>query len=132
MKPRKQSKWTLRPRRWVVKQALAGITPVSEIARNRGLSRRSIYMLLNRYKKGGFDNLEPKPRGRKSTPINKGFEQLVFSKYLDFPTGSHKMWLELSKEGFGVSQRQIQHIYNKNEFKMNCRKRPSQIKFVKY
>lgn len=132
MKSRKKVVWTPRLRRWVVKQALAGITPIAEIARNRGVSRRSIYMLLDRYKEGGFDNLEPKPRGRKPAPINKHFEQMVFAKYLDFPKGSHKMWLELKTQGFGVSQRQIQHIYNKNNFKMNKRKRPSQVKFVKY
>ena len=89
-------------------------------------------MLLDRYKEGGFDNLEPQFRGRKKTSINKGFEQIVFVKYLDFPMGSHKMWLELKTLGFSVSQRQIQHIYNKNNFKMNLRKRPSQIKFVKH
>ncbi len=132
MKSRKRPKWTSRLRRWTIKQVLTGITPVSEIARNRNVSRRSVYMLLKRYKEGGFDNLEPKPRGRQVSPINKNFEELVFEKYVNFPIGSHKMWLELSTQGFGVSQRQIQNIYNKKEFKMNRRKRPSQIKFVKY
>lgn len=42
------------------------------------------------------------------------------------------MWLVLRARGFGVSQRQIQKIFNKYNFKMNKRKRPSQIKFVTY
>ena len=102
MTPRKRPKWTPRLRRWVIKQVLANITPVSEIARNRNVSRRSIYMLLKRYTDGGFGNLEPAPRGRKLTPLNKRFEQMIFAKYIEFPKGSHKLWLELTKEGFGA------------------------------
>jgi putative transposase len=132
MEPRKRPEWTPRLRRWVVKQALEGLTPISEIARNRCVSRRSIYMLLDRYAKGGFENLEPQFRGRRQASINKTFEQLVFKEYLEFPKGCHKMWLELITQGYGVSQRQIQHIYNKNNFKMNTRKRPKQLKFTKY
>ena len=51
---------------------------------------------------------------------------------------SHKeIWIKKDalfpkRLGFGVSQRKIQKVYNKYGFKMNRRKRPSQIKFVKY
>jgi len=132
MQSRKRRKWTKRLRIWVVKQCLAKITPISEIARNRGVSRRSIYMLLERYKQYGIEGLEPRKRGRVADKINSKFEDKVVQEFRNYPKGCHKMWLILSSRGFGVSERQIQRIYKKHGFKMNRRKRPSQIKFVKY
>ena len=52
MNSRKRRKWTIKLRRWVIKQVLTNTTSVSEIARNRNVSRRSIYMLLKRYEEG--------------------------------------------------------------------------------
>jgi putative transposase len=131
-KPRKYVKWTPRLRKWVVRQCLAGITLVAEIAKNRKIPRRSIYMLLERFKKYGINGLDPKKRGRKKELINPNFEQFVLQKFLEFPLGTPKMYVELKRSGFGVSQRKLQEIYNKYKLKMNRRKRPSQIKFVKY
>lgn len=132
MQPRKYTKWTPRLRKWVIRQWQSGITPVSEIAKNRGLSRRSIYMLIERFKKYGIKGLEPRKRGRKKDEINAHFEQYVLQHWAKLPRGSHKMWLELKKQGFGVSERKIQRIYKQYGLKMNKRKRPSQIRFVKY
>ncbi|PIN70017.1 hypothetical protein COV93_03220 [Candidatus Woesearchaeota archaeon CG11_big_fil_rev_8_21_14_0_20_43_8] len=42
------------------------------------------------------------------------------------------MFLHLRELGFGISQRQIQKVYRLHNLKMNRRKRPTQIKFVKY
>lgn len=132
MEPRKKAKWTLRLRKWIIKEWQQGITPLAEIARNRNVPRRSIYMLIDRFKKLGIEGLEPKPRGRKKDSINLNFEQFVLNQFAQFPQGSPKMWLELKSQGFLVSQRKIQEIYKKYHLKMNKRKRPSQIKFVKY
>jgi putative transposase len=38
----------------------------------------------------------------------------------------------LKTKGYDVSERQIQKIYKRHGLKMNKRKRPSQVKFVKY
>jgi len=132
MQPRKYKKWTPRLRKWVIKQWQLGLTPIAEIARNRNVPRRSVYMLIKRFKFYGESGLEPRKRGRKKDKINAHFEQYVLQLWAKLPRGSHKMWLELKKQGFGVSERQIQKTYNKYELKMNKRKRPSQIKFVKY
>jgi putative transposase len=125
-------RWTPRLRRYVVRQALMGITPISEIARNRNVPRRTIYYLLKRFKEGGFEALEPKPKGRKKETLNPKFVQLVIEEWKKHKCGSHKMWLRLKSKGFSVSQRKIQEIYNEQGFKLNRRKRPNQIKFVKY
>lgn len=132
MQPRKYVKWTPKLRRWVVNQALKGITPISEIARNRKIPRRSIYKLLEKYKKHGWKGLEPRQRGRKKVEISAQFEAIVLRIWHRRQRGVHKMWLALNEQGFNVSERQIQKIYRNNELKMNKRKRPSQIKFVKY
>lgn len=132
MQPRKYTQWTPKKRLWVAKQALAKITPVAEIARARNVSRRTIYYLVDRYKRFGASGLEPRKRGRKKDKINAHFEKFVYAKWHERPCGVHKMWLDLKDQGFGVSERQIQKIYRKYGLKMNRRKRPSQIKFVKY
>jgi len=125
-------KWTPKLRRYIIRQVEAGITPISEIARNRRVSRRTIYYLRKKFKKGGFGLLEPKQRGRKKEALNERFIALVVEEFTHFKCGSHKMWLRLKTKGFSVSERRIQAIYKQRGFKLNKRKRPSQIKFVKY
>jgi putative transposase len=125
-------KWTPKLRRYVVKQVRLGITPITEIARNRHVPRRTIYYLLKRFKFGGFEALEPNQRGRKKEPLNPRFVQFVKDEWNAHKLGSHKLWLRLKSRGFSVSQRKIQEIYTEEGFKLNKRSRPSQIKFVKY
>ena len=132
MRPRKYTKWTPKLRKWVLKQWQAGITPISEIARNRCVPRRSVYMLIGRFKRYGWSGIGPRKRGRKKDEINAHFEQFVLSLWASVPKGCHKMWLDLKERGFNVSERKLQRIYRTYGLKMNRRKRPSQIKFVKY
>lgn len=123
---------TLRKKRHCVKQALLGITPISDIAKYRRVQRRTLYRWIDRYKKHGWNGLENKKIGRKPENINAQFEIIVHKLWHKLKCGSPKMWLILKEIGFDVSQRQIQKIYRKYGFKMNRRARPSQIKFVKY
>ncbi len=132
MEPRKKALWTPKLRRWVIKQWQTGIISIAEIARNRGIPRRSVYLLIERFKRYGWQGLEPRKRGRKDDFINYNFEQYVLTLWAVLPRGSHKLWLDLKEQGFGVSQRKIQKIYKHYQLKMNKRNRPSQIKFVKY
>jgi len=125
-------KWTPRLRRYIIKQVRLGITPITTIARNRHVPRRTIYYLLKQFKQGGFEALDPKQKGRKKEPLNPHFIQLVINEWNAHKAGSHKMWLRLKNKGFNVSHRKIQEIYNQQGFKLNKRSRPSQIKFVKY
>ncbi|MFW6225807.1 MAG: DDE-type integrase/transposase/recombinase [bacterium] len=102
---------------------------ISEISDLRKIPRGTLYGWLDREKKG-ISQVEK--RGRKEKQINPQFISLVIDKWNSHPVGSYKMWILLNKKGFGVSQRQIQKIYNTYKFKMNKRKRPTQIKYVKY
>jgi putative transposase len=124
--------YTLCKKLYCVKQALAKIATISEISRNRRVSRRTLYRWIEKYERYGDAGLENKRPGRSEEKINLKFEELISILWHKFKYGSPKMWLVIQAIGFDVSQRQIQKIYHKNGFKMNRRKRPSQIKFVKY
>ena len=80
----------------------------------------------------GEKGLENLPVGRKPENINPLFVGRVYKLWHSTKYESPKMWRLLTDQGFMVSQRQIQKIYNAFGFKMNKRDRPSQIKFVKY
>jgi len=125
-------KHTLKKKVYCVKQALLGLTPISEIARNRRIPRRTLYRWINTYKISGQEGLIEKKRGIEKTLINPQFEQIVTQLWHKFKVGSYKMRLLTIALGFNVSQRQIQNIFNKQGYKMNKRSRPSQLKFVKY
>jgi putative transposase len=125
-------KYTAKKKLWCIKQMNLGITPISQIARNRKIPRRTLYRWLNRYQKFGKDGLKNKPRGCKPLLLNPKCETFIINLWEEFKYGSPKMKLMLNLLGLNVSQRQIQKVYCKHNLKMNRRKRPSQIKFVKY
>ena len=102
---------------------------IKEISELRGIPRSTLYDWL-KLEKRGLPLINK--RGRKEKYINPKFIELVVIEWNKQPRGSFKLWLHFKKLGFGVSQRQIQKILNKNKLKMNKRKRPKQIKFVKY
>lgn len=123
---------TLKRRLYVVKQAISGITPISEIARNRKINRKTIYRWIEKFKKYGENGLIDKPKGVSEIKINENFEKLVLEIFKENKIGSPKMKFMIKEKGFDVSQRQIQKIYLKHDLKMNKRSRPQQIKFGKY
>lgn len=124
--------YTQKKKKHCVKQALLGLTPISEISRNRKVPRRTLYKWIAKYKQYGVSGLENKSSGTKEIIISKNCEIIIYDFWQKHKYGSHKTWLELQVKGFGVSHRQIQKIFNKYGLKMNRRKRPSQIKFIKY
>jgi len=124
--------YTFKKKLYCVKQALKKITPITQICKNRHVPRKNLYRWINLYKLYGESGLIEKKRGSKELKINNNFENIVLNLWYQFKIGSPKMYLMTKELGFGVSQRQIQKIYLKHGLKMNRRKRPSQIKFVKY
>jgi len=124
--------YSLRKKRYCVNQALLGITPIREICRNRNVPKSNLYRWIDAYKRGGWEALEDKPVGAPKLEINPRFEELVVNFWKEHKYGSGKTRLLLKEQGYSVSQRQIQNIFNKYNFKTNRRKRPSQIKYVRY
>ena len=83
--------YSLRKKKYCVKQALAKITPISEICRYRKVPRRTLYRWIKRYNQYGKIGLENKKPGRKEDPISLNFENFV-SKWCHIKKyGSKKM-----------------------------------------
>ncbi len=115
-----------------IKHAKMGLHSVGIAAELKRISFKSLYRWIEIYDRFGEFALENKKPGVKQIRINNKFEELVLQIWDTNKIGSHKMWINLKRKGYQVSERQIQKVYNKNKFKMNKRKRPSQIRFVKY
>ena len=124
--------YSLKKKLKLLKHVKLGITPIEQIAKIRKIPKQTIYRWLNRANKFGAQSLENKKPGAKEIRINVTVENLLLSIWTEHQRGCHKMWLKLKSLGFGLSERQIQKVYRKYGLKMNRRKRPSQIKFVKY
>ncbi len=115
-----------------IKHAKMGMHSVEIAAELKKVSCKSLYRWIELYEKFGELALENKSPGVYPTRINSKFEELVLRIWDNNKMGSHKMWIRLKQKGYQVSERQIQKIYKKNKKKMSKRRRPDQIKFVKY
>lgn len=115
-----------------IKHARLSLASIPIVAELKKIPKQTLYRWIKTYNKFGEEGLENNKPGAKETLINPNFEQLILSKWKERKRSSYKLWLCLKMEGYNVSQRQIQKIFRKYNLKMNLRKRPSQIKFVKY
>ena len=80
-------------------------------------------MLFAEYKKEGKFAYKLKKVGRPSCKINLHFAEKVVSLRKDTDYGSQKLHFVLRKQGFSVSQRQIQRILDENKLTEPCEKR---------
>ena len=115
-----------------IKQVKMNLHSVGVTAELKKVSFKSLYRwlgLFERYGESGLDNEKP---GAKETTINPKFEKMILDEWKKRKRSSHKLWITMKTKGFDVSERQIQKIFKKHGLKMSLRKRPSQIKFVKY
>ena len=85
-----------------------------------------------KFKKEGKAAYKAKKAGRPSQPINLKFAKNVISIRKETDYGSEKLHFVLKKQGFSVSQRQIQKILDKNKLTDPCPKRRGQRKYVRY
>ncbi len=60
--------YRLKKKIYCVKQALNGITPISEICRNRQIPRRTLYRWIDKYKKYGKNGLKDLTQAIKDDP----------------------------------------------------------------
>ena len=125
-------RYTLKFKLRVLKHVDMDITPISQIAIIRKVPAKTMYRWLERRKRFGEAGLQNRRSGAKEVRMNVTFERLILTLWHSRAKSAHKMWLLLRTQGFNVSERQIQKSYRKHRLKMNRRKRPSQIKFVKY
>jgi putative transposase len=115
-----------------IKHVKFGVSSIPIVAELKKVSKQRLYDWLEMYSKFGEEGLENKNPGALPLNINKKFEELILKEWNLRKRSAHKLWIDLKMKGYNVSERQIQKIYKKYGFVMNKRKRPSQIKFVKY
>jgi putative transposase len=115
-----------------IKHVKMNISSIPIVAELKKIPPKTLYRWIYKYNKYGPDALENKNPGALPLNINKKFEELILKEWNLRKRSAHKLWIDIKMKGYSVSERQIQKIYKKHGFVMNKRKRPSQIKFVKY
>jgi len=115
-----------------IKHAKMNLHSIAVAAEFKKIPSKTLYRWLDLYEKFGESALENKKPGAKGTKLNSRFEQLILNEWKDRKRSCHKLWIMMKTKGYDVSERQIQKIFKKHGLKMSLRKRPSQIKFVKY
>jgi len=115
---------------WVIKRYLAG-TPTRKIAAHLQIPVRTIYVVLQHYKR--FGKIKGcKPLGRPKTAINPRCKETIKREWQKYQCGSLKLHWVLTSKGFGVSQRKIQEVLDEFKLTAPCPKRRGQRKYCSY
>lgn len=115
-----------------VKSILNSSYSLNYISKTRNVPKSTLHKWICKYQIYGTEFVVPKKRGPREKELNPYFISLVIKLWREHKYGSQKLLFLLKESGFGVSERQIQKILNKYNLRMNKRKRPSQISFVRY
>lgn len=115
-----------------IKHYNVSLSSMGEIAEIKKIPKQTLSRWIKLYERLGEKGLENNKPGAKETIINPFFEKKVINLWNNRNRSAHKMWINFKMKGYNVSERQIQKIFKKHGLKMSLRKRPSQIKFVKY
>lgn len=115
-----------------IKHVEMGVSSIPVVAEIKRIPKQTLYRWIKDYYKYGEFALENKKPGAKPLEINSSFESLILKEWKTRKRSAHKLWINMRRKGFVVSERQIQKIYRKHGLKMKKHSRPSQIKFVKY
>jgi putative transposase len=91
-----------------------------------------VYKLVKGYTGEGVEFLVDKKIGRPCIAPCGAFSEKIIALRKETDYGSEKLHIVLKKEGFAVSQRQIQKILDLNKLTEPCEKRRGQRKYVRY
>lgn len=91
-----------------------------------------VYKLITKHKQLGELAYKALQAGRPKQPINSTFVQKVVQIRKEDDYGSEKIHVVLKRQGFAVSQRQIQRILDEQGLTDPCEKRRGQRKYVRY
>lgn len=105
---------------------------ITDVAMFKGIPKQTLSRWITKYNKLGENGLKNERPGAKEIKINPKFEEIIVNEWNNRKRSAHKLWIHMKKKGYQVSERQIQKIFKKHGLRMSLRRRPSQIKFVKY
>lgn len=124
-------KLTEKKRKWIIQQYRSGRS-ATIISRIQHVSRRMVYKLAYKFKREGVLAYTVKKAGRPSLPLNNLFVKKVIDIRNRDDYGAEKLHFVLKREGFSVSQRQIQKILDQQGLTEPCVKRRGQRSYVRY
>ncbi len=124
-------KLTEKKRKWIITQFRSGRS-VTSIARIQRISRQMVYKLAAKYKKEGKEAYKAKKAGRPKQPLNANFVKKVIEIRKRDDYGKEKIHFVLKRNGFSVSQRQIQRILDEQGLTDPCPKRRGQRTYVRF
>lgn len=124
-------KLTEKKRKWIIQQYRSGRS-ATRIACMQKISRQMVYKLASKFKLEGVQAYTAKKAGRHSLQLNNSFVKKVVDIRQRDDYGAEKLHFVLKREGFTVSQRQIQKILNQQGLTEPCEKRRGQRTYVRY
>ena len=122
---------TEKKRKWIITQFRSGRSATS-IAKIQKISRRYVYKLATKHKQEGKEAYVAKKAGRPKQSLNATFIKKVVEIRNRDDYGKEKIHFVLGKEGFSVSQRQIQRILDEKGLTDHCPKRRGQRTYVRF
>jgi len=117
--------------KWIIRRYLAGM-PIRLIAAHLQISVKTVYKKINEYKKVGDKLFEVGVVGRKKLGINSKCKDKIMQEWQKYQCGSVKLFRIMKNKGFGISQRQIQKIFDELKLTAPCPKRRGQRKYCSY
>lgn len=124
-------KLTEKKRKWIIQQFRTGRS-ATIIANIQHISRQMVYYLANKFKHEGVLAYTAKKVGRPSLRLNQSFVKKVVAIRNRDDYGAEKLHYVLKREGFTVSQRQIQKILDRQGLTDPSVKRRGQRTYVRY
>ncbi|MDO8508919.1 MAG: helix-turn-helix domain containing protein [Nanoarchaeota archaeon] len=97
-----------------IKYFKAGNLSISKVAHNKQIPKQTLSRWIKLYEKFGESGLENRKSGRKGKFIDQESERLVIDMMKKMKRSAYRMRIDLRKNGYNLSERQIRKIYKRN------------------
>ena len=124
-------KLTLKKRVWIVKHYNEGMD-VSKISLSQNINRRTVYKIITKFKKYGWDGLKDHKTGRPETILNQSAVIIIIDLRKRFGYGACHIEQILKRQGFAISHRQIEKVLVRNGMVKPNLKKQKPRKWVRY
>lgn len=129
----KRNKLSYRDRLRIIKQHQCYHRKPTQLAKQYGVSRQTIYDIISRYKRDGLHGLEDHKPGRRDIPINPKFYEHVVQLRNIHDWGAMRIRAYAKKKGFAVSSYQIHKVIKRESTlrkKLGKRMKPKYCSYV--
>jgi len=124
-------KLTFKKRVWIIKQIQKGKS-ASQLALAQKINRRTVYKIIAKYKRFGWDGLKDHKTGRPEVVLNQNAVIIILDIRQRFGYGPVKIEQLLRRKGFSISHRQIEKVLIRhNQIVPNIKKQKPR-KWVRY